>query len=279
MKFSDLFDCGTKSKKITFNRTFSLNYGDKESYYSRFVRSRKNICLNQDNDFSSNKYIRSFATYSSPIVSNFSTAFEMNECVGNNIYLPVAEKGISKFINEIFINRISNRNFVKSTWNLQDISNLFEGIRILKSKHRAYGSAGGLYPVGVYFFANHINGLKNGYAYKYQPYTHSVIEIGKIENINFSFYAQIDNLIGVENIKLMLFLVGRKEKISFKYGERGNQFALIESGEMIQNIALSASVFNYNMCQLGGYNLEKINCELQVDGINSFITACAVLGS
>ncbi len=53
---------------------------------------------------------------------------------------------------------------------------------------------------------------------------------------------------------------------------------MIESGEMIQNIALSAAQYDYKMCQLGGYDIEKSNIALGIDGFASFITACAVLG-
>lgn len=278
MDYNAINDYGNRLKKINFGRTISLDSGTKEQYYDRFIKKADFWNLEVDNDFNTGKYAKSFEMYSDQIGRKFSTSFELNETLKKAIFLPPAEKNNKKELEELFKNRISRRKFDNTTWSLQNLSNLFSGIKALTDNHRGYASGGGLYPVNLYFFTQNIIGLENFSVYKYQPCSDSVIKISKMRYMDFTSYIHIENLINSKNIKLALYLVANRTKNEFKYGERVTFFSLLESGEMIQNIALCASQYDYKMCQLGGYDIEKSNETLNIDGITSFITACAVLG-
>ncbi|OYR86753.1 SagB/ThcOx family dehydrogenase [Lactobacillus taiwanensis] len=278
MDYNAINDYGNRLKKINFGRTISLDSGTKEQYYDRFIKKADFWNLEVDNDFNTGKYAKSFEMYSDQIGRKFSTSFELNETLKKAIFLPPAEKNNKRELEELFKNRISRRKFDNTTWSLQNLSNLFSGIKALTDNHRGYASGGGLYPVNLYFFTQNIIGLENFSVYRYQPCSDSVIKISKMRYMDFTSYIHIENLINSKNIKLALYLVANRTKNEFKYGERATFFSLLESGEMIQNIALCASQYDYKMCQLGGYDIEKSNETLNIDGITSFITACAVLG-
>lgn len=280
MEYKDIYDCGNKLNKLAFNRTFSLATGSKEDYYNRFVRRTDYLELNNvENDFIGDKFVRSFESYSNPQNQKFSMSFNLKEDLNRAIKLPKVYKSSNKNLEQIFFERSSKREFKNTIWSLQDVSNLFSGIRVFSNKHRSYASGGGLYPINLYFFAQKIRGLKKMAVYRYQPVTHTVLEIGEIHQNNLSAYAHIENFVNLENISMMMFLVNNRNENEFKYGNRGTIFSLVEAGEMIQNIALCAAEYNYKMCQLGGYNIEKSNVELKINGVNTFIAACAVVGS
>ncbi|MCT3409498.1 SagB/ThcOx family dehydrogenase [Lactobacillus helveticus] len=278
MKYNDIYNYGNKIKKISFNRIVSLDSGEKEHYYNRFITNTDSLKLDLDNDFNSSKYAKSFGMYGDAINKEFSTSFKLHEELRGAIFLPPVEKKNSYNLETLFNSRISKRKFTNANWNLQNLSNLFSGIRVSSDGHRGYASGGGLYPVSLYFFTQGIMKLDDFSVYKYQPCTNSVIKIENMPNKNLSSYVHIENLSHSENIKLAIYLVVNRTKNEFKYGKRGLIFSMIESGEMIQNIALSAAQYDYKMCQLGGYDIEKSNIALGIDGFASFITACAVLG-
>lgn len=57
------------------------------------------------------------------------------------------------------------------------------------------------------------------------------------------------------------------ERKLIKYGDRGYRFLMQESGFVAQTISLLAESINLSSCMLGGYNDDKVNEFIGIDGV------------
>lgn len=57
------------------------------------------------------------------------------------------------------------------------------------------------------------------------------------------------------------------ERLLIKYGDRGYRFLMQESGFVAQTISLLAESINLSSCMLGGYNDDKVNEFIGIDGV------------
>ena len=62
-------------------------------------------------------------------------------------------------------------------------------------------------------------------------------------------------------------LVGRKDRIAERYGERGYRYLLIEAGHIAQNFCLVATERGLGSVTIGGFVDAAVNQLLCVDGV------------
>lgn len=138
-------------------------------------------------------------------------------------------------------------------------------------------SGGGLYPLEIYLivFNSHIdNGL-----YHYRP------DINTLELLKKGdFSEELNDIIQAEpyvNMKsgsCVIVTTGIIERLIIKYGDRGYRFLMQESGFVAQTISLLAEALDLGSCMLGGYNDDKVNDFLGVDGVFETINNVIVIG-
>lgn len=68
------------------------------------------------------------------------------------------------------------------------------------------------------------------------------------------------------------------ERKPIKYGDRGYRFLMQESGFVAQTISLLAESINLSSCMLGGYNDDKVNEFIGIDGVFETINNIIVIG-
>ncbi|HFK5529549.1 TPA: SagB/ThcOx family dehydrogenase [Elizabethkingia anophelis] len=138
-------------------------------------------------------------------------------------------------------------------------------------------SGGGLYPLEIYIviFNSHIDsGL-----YHYRP------DINELELIKEgAFSEELNKIIQAEpyvNMKsgsCIVITTGILERLMIKYGDRGYRFLMQESGFLAQTITLLAQALGLGSCMLGGYNDDKVNEFIGIDGLFETINNVIVLG-
>ncbi|MBP7263633.1 MAG: SagB family peptide dehydrogenase [Spirochaetia bacterium] len=148
------------------------------------------------------------------------------------------------------------------------------------SKVRAAPSGGGLYPVYLYAVVLNVDGLKPG-IYQYMPITHA-LEIVRIFDARdmdrLREIANWGNNISLESIDVAMFYVYSLYENSRKYVDMGLTFALIEAGEISENIHLACTAMGLASCDIGGY--DKVPCEsfLGVDGLTRHMIHLTLIG-
>ena len=145
---------------------------------------------------------------------------------------------------------------------------------------RSAPSGGGLYPVYMYLVIQNTEKINDG-IYLYLPNTHLLKKVLVFDDEHKKQLKQIMNF-GInfepEKINLAIFYVYHLYENSRKYGDMGLQFALIEAGEIAQNIHLTCTALNIASSDVGGF--EKVPCErfLGIDGLSKHIIHLTVVG-
>ena len=146
------------------------------------------------------------------------------------------------------------------------------------SKLRTAPSGGMLLPIYLYIAALNINNLDKG-IYKYMPFTHSLERIKLFNDEDLENYYK-NNVFGgsidLRKTALSVYYVYSIYENSRKYGDMGLQFALIETGEIAQNIQLTAAASGILACDIG-FNKTLSEDLLNIDGSTNHVVHLTLL--
>lgn len=252
-------------------------------------------------DLSSMFNVTSYSSF--PIDAALSNRVLLEEEVhkkGNAIKLP-PYKNINASIGSVIRSRRSRRDFKGKPLTLSDLSTLLyygDGISgdfdfnlnkeeygtitfgdKYMSKLRTAPSGGGLYPIYLYIAVLNINNLENG-IYKYMPFTHSLEKIKLFNNDDLENYYN-NNVFGggidLRKTALSVYYVYSIYENTRKYGDMALQFALIETGEIAQNIQLTAAASGILACDIGGFNKTLSEELLNLDGQTNHVVHLTLL--
>jgi SagB-type dehydrogenase family enzyme len=131
---------------------------------------------------------------------------------------------------------------------------------------RVVPSGGALYPLELYLMATAVDGLEPG-LYHYDPEHHVLTVLNSetgLEKIS-PFFVQTEL---VKNASAILFVTAIFFRSTFKYGDRGYRFVLLEAGHLAQNAILTASDLGLAAAPVGGFLDRDVDEFLGVDGVN-----------
>lgn len=145
---------------------------------------------------------------------------------------------------------------------------------------RFHPSGGGLYPVEVYYLD--FNMLNNEEVcfdiYHFSPIDHT-LSLFKTIKRNYglskligSSYSFMDKSSGY-----LIFTLTPRRTFP-KYGWLGLRLGLIEVGTIIQNIYLVCSTLHLKCCAIGGFNAQKADELLDIDGLNEMTVMTMLIG-
>lgn len=149
------------------------------------------------------------------------------------------------------------------------------------SKVRSSPSGGGLYPIYLYIAIFNTQGLEDG-LYVYLPLTHAlgVIKIFDEKEKNRLYQMAEWGLdIDEKKVNFMIFYVYKMYENARKYGDMALLFALIESGQISQNIHLTSTALNLASCDIGGYEKVPLEKFLGIDGLSKHLVNLTLVGA
>lgn len=138
-------------------------------------------------------------------------------------------------------------------------------------------AAGGLYPLEIYLvlFNSHLPaGL-----YHYRPDKNALemIKEGTFPEY-LSTIIQTEPYTNLSQCAGLIITTGMIERIFIKYGDRGYRFLVQEVGALSLMISLLAESINLGSCMLGGYQDDKVNLFLDIDGVFETVNNMLVIG-
>ncbi len=155
---------------------------------------------------------------------------------------------------------------------------IIEQERGLEIHKRPYASGGGLYPIEVYPILLNIKGMMPAVT-RYDAVTHELVvvrEFGAREEI----LAPLNDFAGqLANTAIVFVLSAVFPRTTVKYGNRGYRFALIEAGEIAQNLSLMAEAESLKTLPWGGFFDDDVADLLGVDGVDEGIVHCLAVGT
>ncbi len=189
-------------------------------------------------------------------------------------------------IERVFRNRRSKRSFTDEAIDLRRLSFILRsayGVTLPKEEtgspraFRSIPSAGGLYPLEIYAFINRCNALESG-LYHFSPSQNSIEHLRK--DIS---HDEICNIVSqsdvIEGASVIIFVTALFERSTFKYGNRGYRFALIEAGHLGQNVNLAAQAVDLGSVNIGGFRDHLADRALDLNGITHSTIYMIAVGS
>jgi len=185
---------------------------------------------------------------------------------------------------EAILTRRTNTAFGTDPISLQELSSLLTGgygktdrPSAIGGRHfRTVPSAGALYPLELYVQARAVTGLEPG-LYHFQA-THGLLR--RLRPLAHDALA--DTFVQPETIGAagaVILITAVFQRTTFKYGERGYRFTLLEAGHVAQNMNLVATALRLPAVNLGGFLDRELEELLDIDGVEQSVVYALAIGS
>lgn len=195
--------------------------------------------------------------------------------------LPVPNhKGL--ILEEVISRRRSIRNYTKQPLSLSQLSQLLYAAQGVTGKYqgrllRATPSAGALYPLEIYPVINNVSGLEPG-IYHYGVKDH-ILELVKLGDFSKKATKACLDQEAAQDAQVTFFISSIFARVSYKYGERGYRYALIETGHVGQNIYLEAVSLGLGAVAMGAFYDDKVNELLGIEGKDEAVVYVLAVGN
>lgn len=191
-------------------------------------------------------------------------------------------------VSECFTERRSIQRFRQQALTQAQLSNILHGAMRSTRREtlaggygytldkRTYASGGGLYPVEVYPLILNVEGMESCVTH-YNQRTHELNIISSLDRHDaLTALNDVDERLA--NAGVVFILTSVMERTTIKYGQRGYRFALLEAGEIGQNLSVCAVGENTGTLPWGGYYDDRIGDLLGIDNVSEIVVHCLSLG-
>ncbi len=146
-------------------------------------------------------------------------------------------------------------------------------------KLRAVPSGGGLYPLETYVIATHVNGLARDGIYHYRPYEHALERLtGSTTSRALSALLMGARPECVVHSAVTFVVSGVFVRMTYKYGDRGYRYVLMEAGAVCAQMCFSATALGLGSCQVAGFYDDAVEGLIGADGVNESVLSLVVVG-
>ncbi len=182
------------------------------------------------------------------------------------VKLPEPVKDGSVSVEKAISNRRSTRSFSNKPLTLQDVAQMLWAAQGISGPmgYRTAPSAGALYPLEIYIATGNVENLPQG-LYHYRTESHD------LEIMSFGDYRQVIweaalNQHPIREAPAVFIFLGVFPRTIGKYGQRGMQYVLIETGHAAQNLLLQAEAMGLGHVPIGAFNDEMMRKILKIEG-------------
>lgn len=141
---------------------------------------------------------------------------------------------------------------------------------------RTVPSAGALYPLDIFLHSAHVVGLRPG-LYHYNPTGNNLRLLREGDQTDAISKAVVYTNVP-RDASVVFFITALFERSTFKYGERGYRFVLLEAGHVAQNINLVSNGLGLGCLNLGGFFDRRVDEFLDLDGLAQSTIYMAAVG-
>jgi SagB-type dehydrogenase family enzyme len=201
------------------------------------------------------------------------------------ITLPETVAASKKTFDEVLRGRQTAREFGDGSIHLHELAKvLFMSYGLTRDNSgthfprpfRIVPSGGALYPLEVYVHASRVERLEPG-LYHYDPEDHAldILRRGDESRTIARSLVQTDLAL---NCAAVAFISAIFVRSTFKYGDRGYRFVLLEAGHLAQNAILTATDLGLAAAPIGGYMDREVDDYLGIDGLNESTVYILLIG-
>lgn len=150
--------------------------------------------------------------------------------------------------------RRSIRSFASGQITKEQLSHvLFAAQGITRNNwYRTVPSAGALYPLELYLVCGEVSGLETG-VYRYRPHGHELVQVTS-DDKRQALARQAYQQMWVAEAQAVVVICSVYERVTGKYGQRGERYAHIEAGCAAQNVSLAGYNIGLGSTVVGAFS-------------------------
>jgi SagB-type dehydrogenase family enzyme len=165
-------------------------------------------------------------------------------------------------VEEAIWKRRSVRNYLRKPITLGQLSQVLwaaQGVTDRQSGYRAAPSPGAKYTLEIYVFTREggVAELPSG-VYHYEPYTHRITRV-KTGDYTSSLQSAAGGQEQVGQAAAIIAATGVFARATVKYGERGIQYAIQESGSTAENIYIESTALRLGTVMIGAFDDDQVS--------------------
>lgn len=191
------------------------------------------------------------------------------------VALPGEVPASTRSLDEVMLSRETARSFARDPIRLDELAKvLFMSYGITRDNagtefprpFRVVPSGGALYPLELYLHASRVEGLDPGlFHYDPEDQTLDLLRPGDASDEIAGFFVQPELVL---DAAVTVFVSAVFIRSTFKYGDRGYRFVLMEAGHLAQNANLAAQEMGLATANVGGYLDRDVDRYLGMDGVS-----------
>jgi SagB-type dehydrogenase family enzyme len=141
---------------------------------------------------------------------------------------------------------------------------------------RTTPSAGALYPIETYLYANNIEQLDQG-IYHFRPKEFD-LEFLRKENLAGELTSAALGQHMVMEAQTTFLWTAIVERAKWKYRQRAYRYIYLDAGHLAENLYLAGEALNLGVCTIGALFDDQVNALIGIDGEEETITYMATVG-
>jgi len=187
------------------------------------------------------------------VAGNQMKVFGGEDKMSNIIKLPLPRLSGKLSLEESLAKRRSKRSFTKESLNWEEIGQILWAAQGITDPRgfRTAPSAGALYPLEIYF-------LTPEGAFHYLSASHQAEKIGE-KDLRKALALSALGQSAVSQAPLDIVITAVYQRVTGKYGQRGERYVHIEAGHCAQNIHLQAVSLGLDSVPIGAFSDEAVS--------------------
>jgi len=186
-------------------------------------------------------------------------------------------------LTEAIERRCSVREYAETPLALAELSYLLwctQGVRRVVGRQvtfRTVPSAGARHALETFVLANRVGDLPAG-LYRFLAIDHMLLPVRREPQLAEQAVAACLGQHFVASAAAALFWAADVYRMSWRYGERGYRYLLLDAGHVCQNLYLAAEAIGCGACAIGAFDDDAVTELLGLDGVNQLPLYAASVG-
>jgi SagB-type dehydrogenase family enzyme len=180
-----------------------------------------------------------------------------------DIKLPKPKENGLISIEETLYQRRSVRDFKKSSFSLEEVSQFLWAGTGKNLYRRTAPSAGATYPLEIYLVVGEVEGLEPG-VYHYSISKHHLERVIDGDVRKSLSRAALEQRM-IERAPISVIITGDYHRTTGHYGQRGIRYVHMEVGHVGQNISLQAVALNMGTVMIGAFDDQRVKEILRIE--------------
>jgi len=158
-------------------------------------------------------------------------------------------------------------------WSTQGVSRVIPD----RATFRTVPSAGARHAFETVVLANRVDGLEPG-TYQYLALDHRLMRLDSSPGLSDRLAEACLGQRLVAAAAATFAWVAIRDRMAWRYGERGVRYLFLDAGHACQNLYLAAESIGAGACAIGAFDDGRINALLGLDGVERFVVYLAAVG-